>query len=438
MRPVLVRTIVLDVFARVMEQGELADHSLHRALRAHKELHSVERRYIATALFAMIRLHRRYDYLMEAGLLKAKARRFGTLATPELCRLRLAAALVTDLGELPEAALRMSDSDSTLAPALQAVVAGEAPWPSDPVARLCVEESLPGWFAKRLLTEYGGKAPLLAHALNARAPLTLRTNVLKTTREELQKALAAEGIESQPGKYSPWALVLDGHHNVFGLKSYKDGHFDIQDEGSQLVALATGAQPGERVMDACCGAGGKTLALAAMMQNKGPLRACDVDERRMKDLRPRAKLAGAFNLEPAVIPDGAPGDKAIKGWLKRADVVLIDAPCSGTGSWRRHPDARWRQKDTEIAGYAELQQKILRRYAACVKPGGRLVYATCSLFEEENGQVADAFLKETPEFKPEPIVGLAPGAVDAAGRLRMSPHLHGTDGFFAAMFRRAK
>jgi 16S rRNA (cytosine967-C5)-methyltransferase len=438
MRTELMRSLVLDVVARVLDHGELADHALHRALRRHNELHSAERRLISTASYAVIRLHRRYDYLLEAGLRRAGRPALGARPTPEMHRLRYAAALTDAVGESPESAIRMAGAEPSLEPVLSVMKAADVEWPADPIARLAVEECIPGWVARRLRAEYGDRAPALAHALNARAPLVLRTNTLKTTTADLREALRKEGIETSPGRLSPWALLLGDHHNVFGLGAYKAGLFEVQDEGSQLIALATGAHAGERVIDACCGSGGKTLALAAMMRNKGIVLACDVDEHRMEDLRPRARLAGVFNLKPLVVPEGPPGDELLKPWLNRADAVLVDAPCSGSGAWRRHPDARDRLTAADLERYAARQRQILERAAACVKRGGRLVYATCSLFEEENEAVVDAFVSATSAFTPEPFRSLPAEALDASGRLKVLPHVHGTDAFFAAGFRRAR
>jgi 16S rRNA (cytosine967-C5)-methyltransferase len=429
---------VLDVFTRVLDQGELADRALHRAFRSHQELHSTERRLVATTLYAMIRLYRRFDFLLDAALRSRKKTGVAALPSSDLQRLRYAAALATEVGETAEAACRMADLQGDFVDIVAALGKSAVQWPEDPVARLTVEESLPGWAARRLLSEYGSSAATLARSLNARAPLTLRTNLLKASPEKLRGQLSAEGVESEHGALSPWAVVLEGHHNVFGLRAYKSGLFEVQDEGSQLISLATGAAARQTVVDACCGSGGKTLALAAMMENKGLIVACDVDERRMKDLRPRAALAGVFNLQPTVVPEGPAGEKALKRWKNRAHVVLVDAPCSGSGAWRRHPDSRWRLKESELEDYAARQRQILARYAPCLRSGGLLVYATCSLFAAENDQVADSFAESHPEFVPEPIAGVPAVALDARGRLRLLPHVHGTDGFFAAAFRRSQ
>lgn len=433
MQASLIRTVVMDVFARVVERHELADFSLNRALRRHKKLHSRERRLIAESLYAMIRMRRRYEYVLQQALPK-----YGSISTPDQRHWQFALALTTVSGESPRDASVIADLGYDGARLLHAVLAHEIEWPSDPLERLAVEQSLPDWFARRLTEEYGDAAPAIAAALNERAPLTLRANSLKGTREELVEKLAHERLEGHPTALSPWAVQLSRRENVFGLDAYKAGLFEVQDEGSQLIALATGARRGQKVIDACAGAGGKTLALAAMMENKGLIVACDLSETRLADVKPRAKLAGAFNLAPLVVPEGPEGDKALKQWANRADAVLIDAPCSGTGAWRRNPDARWRTSEEDAAKYSAIQRTILDRYSATVKPGGLLVYATCSLLRDENDDVADAFAASHPEFTAVPLEELPAAALDSLGRLRVRPDTHGTDGFFAVGFRRSK
>jgi 16S rRNA (cytosine967-C5)-methyltransferase len=318
-------------------------------------------------------------------------------------------------------------------PALEALKKPFERWPAEPLERLAVEQSLPDWAARLLHEQYGEDSQALAAALNRRAPLTLRTNTLKLTRDELVAKLAAEGVPARPGTLSPVALVAEGRPNVFALAAFKDGLFEVQDEGSQLIALACGARPGQHVVDACAGAGGKTLALAAQMRGKGRILACDVTDERLEDLKPRAKRAGAFTITARAVPEGAPGDAALAGELGRADVVLVDAPCTGTGSWRRNPDARWRMTGADAASFPARQQGILRRSATLVRPGGRLVYATCSLLRAENEDVAAWFAQERPDFEAARL-DLPAEALDAQGRLRLLPHVHGTDGFFAAAF----
>lgn len=435
MRPALVRGIVFDVFTRSHDAKELADRALDRALRANPGLHSTERRLVSEAFFAMIRHVRRLDFQLSAGLAAYRLPRLDQFATPDLHRLRLAVALATELAHPPAEAARFAGCDEKFVPAVVFASSADLRWPTDPAERLALRRSVPDWVAKRLVAEYGAAADALMAASNERAPLTVRTNLLKGSREALVEKLAQEKVVARAGALSPWALALDGRPNVPSLAAWRAGLFEVQDEGSQLIALATGALPGQTVVDACAGGGGKTLALAAMMQNKGRLVACDVHDGRLKDLAPRSKRAGVFCVQPLVVDAGAPGDAVLKPLAGRADVVLVDAPCSGTGAWRRNPDARWRLTPAEVEQFPVTQLAILRRFARLVKPGGAMVYATCSLLRAENADVVAAFLENkafTLERAPVPAA-----AQDDAGHLRVLPHVHGTDGFFGAVLRRA-
>jgi 16S rRNA (cytosine967-C5)-methyltransferase len=279
--------------------------------------------------------------------------------------------------------------------------------------------------------------------MSERAPLTVRANLLKTDREALRARLLGEGASARPTRHSPWGLVLDGHANAFALPSFQEGHFEIQDEGSQLVALAIGARPGWKVVDACAGAGGKALALAAEMHGKGSLFALDCDRDRLEEAKRRARRAGVHNLRSRHIPPGAEAAAALADLAGQCDRVLVDAPCSGLGTLRRKPDGRWRLRPDDVARFAALQKELLLRFAGLVKPGGRLVYATCSVGSAENEEVAAFALREAPGLAPLPLAaalgeGLA-RALGAAGHtLQLLPHRHGTDGFFLAAFTRSR
>ena len=224
-----------------------------------------------------------------------------------------------------------------------------------------------------------------------------------------------------------------------GLTAFKDGLFEVQDEGSQIAALLAGARPGMRVVDFCAGAGGKTLALAAGMANRGKLVACDVSARRLERAARRLRRAGVSNVERRALTSER--DKWVKRHAGGFDRVFVDAPCLGTGTWRRNPDAKWRSCPEDLAELVERQQQILRSAARLVRPGGRLVYATCSLLREEDEAQAEAFLAATPDFTllpaarawNETIGGASPGGEDY---LLLTPARHGTDGFFVALFER--
>jgi 16S rRNA (cytosine967-C5)-methyltransferase len=268
------------------------------------------------------------------------------------------------------------------------------------------------------------------------APLDLRVNLLKGTREEARAALMSEGLDTRQTNLSPWGLRIEGRRAVTTGPTFQSGLVEIQDEGSQLVAALTDARPGMRVADWCAGAGGKTLALAMTMQNRGQLLACDVSAVRLDGAVRRLRRAGVHNVERHLIE---PGDK----WAKRRaggfDRVLIDAPCTGVGTWRRNPDARLRLTEADVAELVAKQAQILDQAAPLVRTGGRLVYATCSLLPEENEAQVIAFLARHPGFTLVPLARAWPFGSPppkAGDYLALTPAHHGTDGFFAAVLER--
>jgi 16S rRNA (cytosine967-C5)-methyltransferase len=421
---------VLEAYGLAHDQGWLADRALEKVLRREKKLWASERRAAAEAVYGIVRWQGLIDWLLGGR--------------PSLA-LRYAAWLARFAGVAPaDAARRLGLPASALAPLADAERRLAAV--TDPLERFALETSLPRWIVERFVAERGMEdARALAAAMNARAPLTVRTNLLVGDREALSARLRSEGVGATPTRHSPWGLVLDGHQNAFALKSFRDGAFEIQDEGSQLIAFACQARPGWTVVDACAGAGGKSLALAMEMRNKGTLHALDTDAGRLADARKRARRAHVHNLRFRTI--GA-GEEALEqladlaGEAGKADLVLVDAPCSGLGTLRRKPDARWRLEPGDPEEFAGLQRALVARFARLVRPGGRLVYATCSIGRTENGDVAD-FAEREVGLVPAPLGPLlgedrarALGAV--GGRVELYPHLHGTDGFFVAAFEKPK
>jgi 16S rRNA (cytosine967-C5)-methyltransferase len=315
--------------------------------------------------------------------------------------------------------------------------------PADPIDALAAEASLPRWLAALWAEQLGSdQTRELAAALNQRAPLTVRANLLKNTRDELRARLEGEGCRVEPTRWSPHGLVFTGRTNVFALEAFKAGRFEVQDEGSQLVALACNARPGQLAVDACAGAGGKALALAGEMGNRGKIVACDRDGRRLGELRIRARRDGVHNWEARTVPEGPAGEERLDDLRGKADLVLVDAPCSGLGALRRNPDARWRMDQSEVDSFPPRQREILARYAALVRPGGLLVYATCSINRRENEDVRAWFAGEHPGFAavgPGELLGEQRAADLGATSIdvQLVPHKHGTDGFYIAGLRRS-
>ena len=291
-----------------------------------------------------------------------------------------------------------------------------------------VKLEVPDWLLPRLRARFGPTLAAEMQAMNEPAPLDLRVNLLKTDQDGALQALAAEGLSAQKTTYSPWGLRLRNRQSVTSGKAFQEGLVEIQDEGSQLIALALDAKPGMRVVDFCAGAGGKTLAIAMGMGNKGHIVACDVSEPRLEGAIKRLRRAGVHNAERHLLE---PGDKWVKRQAQKFDRVLVDAPCTGTGTWRRNPDARARLSEQDLAELTVKQSEILDRAQKLVKPGGKLVYATCSVLEDENEAQIHAFLARQPDFTLVPLE--APDALCGQSFLRLSPAAHGTDGFFAAV-----
>ncbi|MEH3088008.1 MAG: RsmB/NOP family class I SAM-dependent RNA methyltransferase [Xylophilus ampelinus] len=307
--------------------------------------------------------------------------------------------------------------------------------------------NLPDWLVAPLREQVGDELPALAEVLQRPAPLDLRVNALKDKREAVQKELAAAGIRALPTPYSPWGLRVDGKPALTKLATFERGAVEVQDEGSQLLALLVDPKRGEMVVDFCAGAGGKTLALGAAMRSTGRLYAFDVSAHRLDALKPRLARSGLSNVHPAAIAHER--DDRIKRLAGKIDRVLVDAPCSGLGTLRRNPDLKWRQSPADIAELAAKQAAILDSAARLLKPGGRLVYATCSILPAENEAIAQAFSAAHRDFQPlDARDALAPARLpDGAGLysgpatggeyLRLWPHRHDTDGFFAAAWTRA-
>jgi 16S rRNA (cytosine967-C5)-methyltransferase len=390
-----------------------ADQTLSRYFREHRELGQKDRAFVAEASFAVLR--RRRSLEAAAGSAEPAA--------------LLIAALVRVLGLSGRALEGLADPE--LVRRIRSARSDALPD--------AVRADLPDWLWQRLEAEHGRDESLrIAQGLLNAAPLDLRANLARTSREEVLARLAHDGIEAAATPYSPAGVRLAGKPAINHHALFRDGLVEVQDEGSQLLAWLTAPRRGEMVADYCAGAGGKTLALAMLMRGAGRIYAMDVSAKRLAALAPRAARAGVSNIHSiALSGDNDARAKRLAGKLER---VLVDAPCSGFGTLRRNPDLKWRHAEAAIEELAQKQRRILHAAARLVKPGGRLVYATCSVLREENEAVAEAFQAAQSEFKPlscASLFGAQKIALDTGERLRLWPHLHGTDGFFAAAFERA-
>ncbi|MFH5925356.1 RsmB/NOP family class I SAM-dependent RNA methyltransferase [Roseomonas xinghualingensis] len=299
--------------------------------------------------------------------------------------------------------------------------------------------NLPGWAMDGLRIRFGESLPEAAAAMETSAPLDLRVNLLRTSRAAAAKALAAEGIPTQPTAYSPWGLRVPDRRPILNSRAFQEGLIEIQDEGSQLIALLADARPGMKVADYCAGAAGKTLAMAATMGNRGRIAALDVSVPRLTGATKRLRRAGVDNAETHLLESG---DRWVKRRAASFDRVLVDAPCTGTGTWRRNPDARLRTTGEDYSELITKQRAILHRAASLVRPGGKLIYATCSVLPGEDEEQVREFLDQHADFTAVPLAeawaeagmtGLPPGE---GPHMALAPHSHGTDGFFAAVLRR--
>jgi len=392
-----------------------ADAVVSRYFREHRELGHADRAFVAETVFAVLRRGRSLEARC-AGKLSDRARLLVALAvTRGWSQRELAPVLKASEEEWLAAAKALPEAD--LRPAVRC--------------------DLPDWLYARLEAQFGADEVLrLADALNQPAPLDLRVNTIKTSREAVLERFAAEGIAAVPGTLSPLAIRLREKPALARHPLFLEGAFEVQDEGSQLLGFLLEPKRGEMVVDFCAGAGGKTLLLGALMKNTGRLYAYDVSDKRLAKMKPRLARSGLSNVHPVRIEHER--DTKIKRLAGKVDRVLVDAPCSGLGTLRRNPDLKWRQGEASVAELTVKQASILEAAARMVRPGGRVVYATCSLLEAENERVVDAFLAKHPEFTLVPASGvLARHGIEVAGdTLRLLPHRHNTDGFFAALLER--
>ncbi|MGE4336694.1 MAG: RsmB/NOP family class I SAM-dependent RNA methyltransferase [Pigmentiphaga sp.] len=408
------------MLGQVLQWKEPADAALSRWLRDHPQLGMRDRGEVAESMYDVLRHLRRYRQAAESGV---------GAATRRLAVLGLASQVGTEaLGAVLDPAeadwlTRMETIDSVSLP-------------------FAARHSLPDWLAQAL--ESMPEADALAAALNQQAPFDLRANPFKIERDALLPELADWYGERYPNdpppqatRWSPGGLRLQRRVALPQWQRFQDGSVEVQDEGSQLLALLVGPRRGEMIIDFCAGAGGKTLLLGALMRSTGRLYAFDVSAARLSRLTPRQARSGLSNIEPVVIAHQS--ETRGKRQAGKAHRVLVDAPCTGIGTLRRNPDIKWRQDPEGLAQLFELQGRILASAARCVAPGGRLVYATCSLLRAENQDQVEAFLAQRSDFRLVPVAEVLANRSPLqpeGDMLQLRPDVHGTDGFFAAVLER--
>jgi 16S rRNA (cytosine967-C5)-methyltransferase len=415
---------LLDESAALIEQvfkfEHPADAVVARHFRENRSLGPRERATLSDTVYAILRERLKLEWLARSGS-GSKWRRLAILAFP---------------GDRDFIKSALNEPEKTWLDHCDAVA------DADLMAQH--RHNLPDWLATALRDQVGDEFDELVASLNQPAPLDLRVNLLKVKREAALDSLRQAGLAAEPTPFSPLGIRLLGKPSLAKVPAFVQGEVEVQDEGSQLLSLLLDAKRGEMVVDFCAGAGGKTLAIGAAMRNSGRLYAFDTSGHRLDALKPRLARSGLSNVHPVAIAHER--DDRIKRLAGKIDRVLVDAPCSGLGTLRRNPDLKWRQTPQTVAAQAQQQQAILTSAARLLKPGGRLVYATCSLLPEENEAVAEAFSETQANFETIAVADVLAGmhienaSLLTAGKtaqwLRLWPHRHATDGFFAAVWRK--
>ena len=392
-----------------------ADVTLRRFFKDHPQLGRSDRGFIAETVFAILR----------------RLRYFNAVASePSARRLFIAAANVLPASDRRDLAAALPAADQRWLAALD--------YEPHAARTAAVQAELPDWMLERLRqTMTQPQVLAIGKAMQQPAPLDLRVNTLLATREEALAGLRESGIAAEPTPYSPFGLRVAEKPALENHPLYLTGRLEVQDEGSQLLGLLLAPRRREMVVDFCAGAGGKTLLLGQLMRSEGRLYAFDVSERRMLKFRKRLARSGLSNVHPERIAHE--NDARIKRLSGKIDRVLVDVPCTGTGTLRRNPDLKWRLSAADLDALRATQASILESAARLPKPGGRIEYATCSLLPEENDRVVDDFLERHPEYAELDcgrILRESGIPIDCGTRLRLTPHIHGTDGFFAALLER--
>lgn len=436
MKPAGRLAAAIEILEAIDATDRPADRVLDRYVRDRRYIGGGDRSAIAARVWGVFRRRARLDWwIKKAGKGIGRDARGRVLADLVLHDRQDVSGIAEMFDGSRHAPATLAKSESE---ALRKIHGGELDSADMPDA---VRAECPNWLWPHMEARFGAEVGPAVAALGQEAPFDLRVNPLAgMSREAVVAALAAEQVPAVPTALSPLGLRLDRRRPVDAMAPFKAGAVEVQDEGSQLAALLVGAGPGMLVVDYCAGAGGKALALAAGMENKGRLVLFDVSKGRLDRAAVRLRRAGIHNAERKVL---AEGDKSVKRMAGKSDRVLVDAPCSGTGTWRRNPDAKWRYGEQDLAELTKTQRAILERAASLVKPGGRVVYVTCSVLRAENEDVVEGFLADSDRFSVLPVAGVWAQTIGetpcpATGPyLTLAPHREGTDGFFVAVLERA-
>jgi len=430
-----------ELLDAIFKSNRPADSLIDTYFRARKYLGSHDRRFIAETTYGTLRHLRKCEYHLNTALVGIS----DNLLHNDKTILLVVAYLSLEeknLGITPEIVLpKLTDRQvkENVALLLTQLVRPSAILTESVIQRMGIQYSFPDWMVERFIQQYGEReAEKICSSLNEQAPLTLRVNTLKASVEQCQEELHKQGIETTRTSLSPIGLNLAKRINVFSLPIFRDGWFEVQDEGSQLLPIFLDPKPNAKVLDVCAGAGGKTLELAALMKNRGEIFATDINGFRLEELRKRTKRAGVQNVRVQEIE--AVENLAIR-YNAFFDIVFVDAPCSGLGTIRRNSGMKWMVTEQTVKEMSEKQKAILHSSIPLVKSEGRLVYATCTLLRQENEDVIEEFLTLHPEFTVVQLNGDLPlvqsvGGTSTDSFLKLFPHINGTDGFFCAVLKK--
>ena len=412
-KPILLHSAA-ELLQRILSEKMPADRQMEGYFRTHRNMGVRDRGFVAETVYGCLRERRWLEHIAGSALL-----------------LDVVAAYLLTHGYSARALEETGFRGDARGMVERARTLDKATLP------FAIQANMPDWLAERLRAQFGDAESLaLSLALNQPAPVDMRVNTIKAKRDEVRTRLTQEGFPCEVTPYSPSGLRRRDRAPIFKTLCFKEGLFEVQDEGSQLLGLMLEPKRQEMVVDFCAGAGGKTLHLGALMANSGTVYAFDVLAKRLDRLKPRLRRAGLNNVRMVTISHER--DTRVQRLKGKIDRVLVDAPCSGTGTLRRNPDIKWR--DIKLAELMDTQQRILAAAAELLKPGGRLVYATCSLLKEENEDIVEKFLAARPDFHVIPVNEILERRhipLSMTGdALRLLPHTHHTDGFYAVALER--